>query len=341
MNALKKIVSKFKGRNILVIGDLILDQYIRGSVSRISPEAPVPIVLQEEEPIFTPGGASNVAKNLQSLGAKVTIIGKVGKDAEGKVLLGGLKKQGISTSEIFVDPLSPTILKTRIIARHQQVLRIDREKIQESLSESLLKKVLRFAEVHMRSFDAVILSDYGKGMVTPQIIEGVCGLAKALGKIVTVDPKVGHFAYYRSVTAITPNKSEAENAIRNIKVTQSDGGKLLVDTDRLRDMHDVKQAGEQLLKFLDLESVLITLGEEGMCLFVKDQKPVHIPTKAQDVFDVTGAGDTVIAVYTIGLSAGATKLQAAELANYAAGIVVGKMGAVAVSAQELIASLKG
>lgn len=340
MSAYKQLISAFKGKNILVVGDVILDQHIHGSVSRISPEAPVPIVLQKGEPTFSPGGAANVASNLRSLGARVTLVGRIGNDEEGKIFLNALKKGGIPTKGILKDPQVPTIIKTRIMAHHQQVLRLDREKVDERMSEKFLSQVKKLLQKTIKNYDAIILSDYGKGLLSRELIEFVCVLAHQNKKIVTVDPKVEHFSYYEGVTSITPNRKEAENAIRNIKITHTSSHRLGLRSDSLRNLEDVKRAGEQLLKFLKLESLLITLGEEGMYVFEKGKKPSHIHTRAQEVFDVTGAGDTVIAVFTLALSAGASKYDAAELANYAAGVVVGKWGAVAVTRDELRNAVK-
>ncbi len=336
MNPYKKLIKQFKKKRILVIGDVILDQHIQGVVSRISPEAPVPVVLQKQDPTFSPGGAANVANNLRVLGAKVLLVGRVGKDQEGKILQTCLKESGLSTLGVFVDRFSPTIVKTRIIAQHQQVLRLDREKVAPSEDKKFYPKVLSFLKRNIHRFDAVIISDYGKGMITRNLVEESCALALENNKILTVDPKVEHFAYYSGVTAITPNRSEAENAIRNIKITHNGKRKLALTSDRLETIADVEKAGKQLLRFMNLSSLLITLGEYGLMLFEKGKKPVRIPTKAQDVFDVTGAGDTVISVFTLGLTTGATMFQAADLANYAAGIVVGKMGAVSVTPKELL-----
>jgi D-glycero-beta-D-manno-heptose-7-phosphate kinase len=340
MSNYKNIISRFRGKRIMVIGDVILDQHIRGSVSRISPEAPVPIVHQQGEPSFSAGGAANVAKNLKSLGARVLLMGRVGRDGEGRQLLRCLRKMGMTTQGIFVDPQTPTVLKTRVIAGHQQVLRIDRERVTDEGEDHVFKKASEFLNKHLTSVDAIILSDYGKGMITKPLVEQVCAQALKKKKILTVDPKVEHFAYYRRVTAITPNKAETENAIRNIKITQSNGRLLDIHTDRLQTDSDIDHAARQLLKFLDLESLIITLGEQGMCLMERGKEPQRINTKAKEVFDVTGAGDTVIAVFTLALTTGISKSQAADLANYAAGIVVGKMGAVAVTPTELIEATK-
>ncbi|HOY09991.1 MAG TPA: D-glycero-beta-D-manno-heptose-7-phosphate kinase [Candidatus Omnitrophota bacterium] len=340
MNSYKKIIKAFKSKKLLVIGDIILDQHIRGSVSRISPEAPVPVVVQEQDPTYSPGGAANVACNLRTLGAKVLLVGRIGGDPEGRLLDQCLQDCRIATSGVFVDRYTPTIVKTRIIAQHQQVLRLDRERVAPSEDKKFYPKVLNFLKRNIPKFDAMIMSDYGKGMITRELVEEICALARHYGKILTVDPKVEHFAYYSGVTAITPNRKEAENAIRNIKITHNGRKKLPLTSDRLETIADVEKAGAQLLKFMELESLLITLGEHGLMLFERGKKPVRIPTKAQDVFDVTGAGDTVISVYTLGLSAGVSKFQAADLANYAAGIVVGKMGAVTVTPEELLEATK-
>ena len=340
MEHYRQIISRFKAKKILVIGDIILDQYIKGSVSRISPEAPVPIVLQEGQPTFTPGGAANVANNLSSLGAKVTLVGRIGLDGEGKILTRELKKRRINTSGIVTDRSIPTILKTRIIAEHQQVVRVDRESVNAGTGSLLAERLRHYILKQLTGMDAVIISDYGKGVITPPLLAEVCSAAVEKKKIITVDPKVEHFSFYHGVTGITPNKKETENAIRDIKIRQNSGRRLGLSSDRLETDTDVDIAGQQLLKFLNLESLLITLGDQGMRLFEKNKKPVHINTKAREVFDVTGAGDTVISVFTLSLTAGATKHEAADLANYAAGIVVGKMGAVPVSRKELLSAIK-
>lgn len=251
MHSYKQLIADFKGKKILVIGDVILDQHIHGSVSRISPEAPVPIVLQEGEPTFSPGGAANVASNLRSLGASVTLVGRIGRDNSGKIFLNALKKGGISTKRILIDTKIPTIVKTRIVAHHQQVLRLDREIVDEKVNEKLLAKLKTFLQNNIKSYDAVILSDYGKGLLTKELIEFICALARNNDIIVTVDPKVEHFSYYEGVTSITPNRKEAENAIRNIKITHLASHKLGLHSDALRTLPDVERAGEQLLKFLN------------------------------------------------------------------------------------------
>ena len=196
----------------MVIGDIILDRYIQGSVSRISPEAPVPVVV-EERCFHTIGGAANVAHNLSSLGSEVIQVGRVGNDAEGNILKQDLKIRGIDTSGVFIDKNIPTVTKTRIIAGHQQVVRVDREDCKACVDASVNEKIINFIKKNIDFVDAVIISDYGKGMITADIVSFICSLAIRKGKIITVDPKTEHFNYYHSVTAITPNKKELENAL--------------------------------------------------------------------------------------------------------------------------------
>lgn len=339
MAQLDVIISKFPRKTILVIGDIILDQYIQGRASRLSPEAPVPVVLQEKS-FYTPGGSANVAHNLCGLGAKAILVGKIGNDHEGRILLQELRKKGIDTRGIFVDKSLPTICKTRVIAQHQQVVRIDREKTEETPNKLVVNKIMNFIRLNLPSCDAVIISDYGKGLITSELVNFVRDLALGHKKIITVDPKVEHFRYYRNVTAITPNLKETENAIRNIKITEDLPEKLKVHFDQLRNDGHIDLAGRELLKYLDLDCLLITLGEQGMRLFEKEKEPVVINTQAKEVFDVSGAGDTVIATFTLGLSAGAKKNEAANLANLAAGIVVGKLGTVAVTKKELLEAVR-
>jgi len=334
------IFSKFSRKNILVVGDVILDKYISGTVSRISPEAPVPVVL-ENESFYTPGGAANVAQNIYGLGAKVTLIGRIGDDPEGQVLMRQFKEEGLNTHGIFVDKKIPTICKTRVIAQHQQIVRIDREKIGVTGSKEVIRKIYNFTEKNIAAFDAVIISDYGKGLITPELVDFVRTKTLAKNKIIIIDPKVEHFSYYRNVTAITPNLRETENAIRNIKITSKSAEKLKIHNDKLLKDKDIDLAGSELLRYLKLDVLLITLGERGMRLFEKGKKPVSIKTKAREVYDVSGAGDTVISVFTLSLAAGATKRQAAEIANYAAGIVVRKIGAAAVTKKELTKVIAG
>lgn len=315
------IVNRFDKNSVIVIGDLILDEFVWGDVSRISPEAPVPVVEVSRES-FMPGGAANVAANIAALGGNVKLVGLVGEDHRAELLTGLLKGQGVDTTGIMYDHLRPTTLKTRVIARQQQVVRVDREKSQV-INAKLLDKMLSFIETHINSTKAILIEDYGKGVIVPELIKKIVDFAKKKKLIVTVDPKEEHISYYKGVSCITPNTSEASRA-SGVKI---------------KDKATLYEAGRKLLNILDSRAVLITLGEQGMCLFEQSGKITQIPTRAQEVFDVSGAGDTVIAAFTLSLSSGASMLDAAHISNYAAGIVVGKLGVATCSPKELINSI--
>ncbi|MFH1854401.1 MAG: D-glycero-beta-D-manno-heptose-7-phosphate kinase [Candidatus Omnitrophota bacterium] len=319
---LRKIVSRFSGKKVLIIGDLILDEFLWGDVSRISPEAPVPVVWVRSES-FMPGGAANVANNIQSLEGKTYIAGVVGMDERGKILKNLLQEKGVDIGGVVVDSDRPTILKTRVIAHHQQVVRIDKEKM-DNLSQEFIDQIIAYAKTLISDIDAIIIEDYGKGVVTPGLLRGILKLARRHKKIVMVDPKEEHFNYYKGVTSITPNHHEAAKAV-GIKI--SDDKSLL-------------KIGMALLKKLKSESVLVTLGENGMRLFERSGKITHIPTVAQDVFDVSGAGDTVISTFTLALASGASMIDAARISNFAAGVVVGKVGIATVTQKELLARIR-
>jgi len=333
MSKYNTIIGRFKAKRLLVLGDVVLDRYIKGSVSRISPEAPVPIVLQEES-FYTPGGAANVANNLVSLGADVTLVSKIGDDIEGSILKRELALRHIPTKALFIDSRMDTIFKTRIIAQHQQIVRLDREKPNRTDLDLIKEgKILPFLRRHMKEFQAVIISDYGKGLIDSRLLAQVHKLASYYKLPVVVDPKVEDLREYGQVSCITPNKKEAEAALKNI--SENTRKAVGIRSTKLDSKDDIEANGCGLLRFLGIESLLITLGEHGMYLFEHDRKPFPIPTMARQVFDVSGAGDTVIAVFALCLAAGADKSQAAKIANYAAGIVVGKMGAVAIQLDEL------
>ncbi|MDD5439373.1 MAG: D-glycero-beta-D-manno-heptose-7-phosphate kinase [Candidatus Omnitrophica bacterium] len=319
---LKRIVNGFEGRKILVVGDLILDEFIWGKVTRISPEAPVPVVWVDHES-FMPGGAANVANNIASLGGEAHLVGVIGNDDHGAVLKGELGQKGIQTGGILNDNSRPTIVKTRVIAHQQQVVRIDREKT-DRISDDILAKATDYVKKVLPSMDALIIEDYGKGLITPEVLKTIIGMAKRSGKIISVDPKEDHFKHYRGVTVVTPNASEAYNAT-GVKIKDDDS---------------LLKAGHYLLDKLRTKIALITLGEEGMAVFEKGKPYRKIPTVAQEVFDVSGAGDTVISTYTLALAAGATPIQAAHVANCAAGVVVGKVGISVVTRQELVRRIK-
>jgi len=315
---LEKIVHRFKGASVMVIGDLILDEFIWGDVSRISPEAPVPVVWVKKES-FMPGGASNVANNLASLGAKVYSVGVIGDDDRGVILKNSLERKGIDTSGILVDGTRPTILKTRVVAGHQQVVRIDREKT-DHLSDLMINRMIDSIAQTMKKVDAVIIEDYGKGVITPKLLRKIVPFAKRENKIISVDPKEEHFKYYRGITVITPNNHEASRAVGF----------------EIKDDKTLRKAGEALLTKIGCKIALVTLGENGMAVFCKGRPMEQIPTVAQEVFDVSGAGDTVIAAYTLGLASGGDPVKSAYIANCAAGIVVGKIGIAVVNPEELI-----
>ena len=337
MRNLKNIIRKFSQANILVVGDLILDEYIWGSVERISPEAPVPVVWAKKR-TFAPGGTANVANNICSLGGGVTLLGVMGQDVNSKILLNELKKKRINTQGIFVEPGRHTTVKTRILAGHQQVVRVDWEHTHD-LPGALNAKILNFIQKNIKKFDAIIIEDYGKGVINVALLERLIFLAKANKLIITVDPKEENFRHYCDVTAITPNRKELENAIRNLKLKDT-AGSFKINTDKLFTDKDIDLAAREILKYLNLDSLLVTLGEQGMKLLEKNGRLTHIPTVAQEVFDVSGAGDTVISTFTLALCAGASKLEAAHLANFAAGIVVGKLGTAVASSRELSARIK-
>ena len=311
-------MSKFKNTRVLVIGDLILDEFIWGEVSRISPEAPVPVVWVRSES-FMPGGASNVASNLRSLGANVYLAGVIGDDERGAILKGELDSKGIDTKGILVDGSRPTTLKTRVVANHQQVVRIDKEKV-DHLSGSVMSRMIGYIKDAVKNVDAVIVEDYGKGVITPVLLSRIIPFARQAKKIISVDPKEEHFKYYRGISVITPNNHEASKAVGFA----------------IRDDATLKKAGEILLNRLNCKIVLITLGENGMAVFQKGKPMKQIPTVAQEVFDVSGAGDTVIASYTLALASGADPIESAHIANCAAGIVVGKVGIAVVTPKELL-----
>ncbi|MDP2941538.1 MAG: D-glycero-beta-D-manno-heptose-7-phosphate kinase [Candidatus Omnitrophota bacterium] len=330
---LKKIISNFPKANILVVGDLILDQYIWGEVERVSPEAPVPVVWAKSR-TYVPGGAANVANNIRSLGAAVSLLGLIGKDAHADILLTELKKRKIDTTGILVEPGRYTTLKTRDIAGHQQLVRVDWEHT-EALPDELNQKIIRFVKNNINNFAAVIIEDYGKGVINEALLKELIALTRKAKKLITVDPKEENFQYYSRVTAITPNRRELENAVRNLKVKDTEN-RFKLNYDRLLTDKDIDAAARQIMEYLGLESMLVTLGEQGMRLFEAGGGSTYIPTVAQEVFDVSGAGDTVISVFTLALSCGAAKPEAAHLANYAAGIVVGKLGTAVTTREELL-----
>jgi len=316
----RKIISKFKDKNILVIGDIILDHYIWGKVDRISPEAPVPVVEVTRES-FLLGGAANVAYNIVSLGGKASVIGINGQDIAGEALMSILMQRGVNCDGIFTEN-RPTTVKTRVIAHNQQVVRFDRED-KKYVDGKILKGILKYINSVILNYDAVIVSDYKKGMISPELVKDIVKKTKPKGTFIAVDPKVGHFDFYKGVSLITPNVMEASIG-SNIEI---------------RDDKTLLKSGKSLMKKLSCKAVLITRGEQGMSLFQKE-KVSHIPTVARKVYDVTGAGDTVISAFTLAYASGANMEEAAVIANHAAGIVVGEVGTAVTTADQVMESFK-
>ena len=301
----------------MVIGDLMVDEYIWGNVSRVSPEAPVPVVSVTSESLRL-GGAGNVVNNIHTLGGKVLLAGIVGNDEMGRKVIHDLHKMGLETKGVIVEPERVTTVKTRIIAQHQQVVRYDRE-ITRPIHPENIQQILSLLEGGINELDAVLVSDYGKGVICEPLMERVRSLTQRAGKILAVDPKVKNFPLFREVTIITPNHYEAAEAT----------GRWIMSEE------DLMTVGRTLLQRLQVQSVLITRGEKGMTLFQHNGEVIHIPTMAKEVYDVTGAGDTVISVLTLAMASGATAKEAAILSNIAAGMVVGEIGTATIKASEL------
>ncbi len=315
----RKILSEFRSKKILVIGDIILDRYIWGKVNRISPEAPVPVVEVTDENYLL-GGASNVANNIISLGGHATLLGVAGNDRAGEILMRMIEQRSIKSCIYYGS--RPTTVKTRVIAHGQQVVRFDREN-RDRVEGKVLKQILHFLHDEMPDHDAVIISDYRKGMISSELVREVLKLARKKNTFVAVDPKVGHFHCYKKVSIITPNINEASQA-SGIEI---------------RDEKSLMNAGKTLLKKMSCSAVLITRGERGMSLFEKD-KVVNVPTVAKNVYDVTGAGDTVIAAFTLAYASGAGMEESAVIANHAAGIVVGEVGTAVATPEKLLDSFR-
>ena len=325
---LRALLAAFAGRRVLVAGDLMLDEYIWGRVSRISPEAPVPVVEVTGESYY-PGGAANVARNLRELSAEVAVLGLAGKDAAGDRLTGLLSDSGVDATGVL-RAATPTAVKSRIIARNQQVVRVDRER-REALSNEQTAAATQCLDRLIPAVDAIIVADYGKGFITQTLADYICESSRRHGRILTVDPHPHTSIAWQSATAIKPNRAEAFLASGMPPADPV----LPVVEDRA-----LLEAGSRLRRLWNTGTLLITLGEHGMLLLQDDAPPFHTPTCARDVFDVSGAGDTSIAVLTLALAAGATPAEAAQLANRAAGIVVGKLGTATVSAAEMQAGLE-
>jgi len=314
---LGRLMERFQKTTLLVVGDIVIDQFIWGTVSRISPEAPVPVVAVSSESLLL-GGAANVVNNIWSLNGKALVSGIIGCDAMGETVRALLRERGCDLEGVVEDGQRPTTVKTRVIAHSQQVVRFDREEVAPVSPESR-RQIISYVERHWDDVDGVVISDYGKGVVTRELMTFILDKMKGDGKLVAVDPKMNNFDLYRGATIVTPNSAEAEFA----------AGMQVCDEDSL--VH----IGAALLGRFASRAVLITRGEAGMVLFEENGGVTKVPTVAKEVYDVTGAGDTVIGTLTLALAAGSDFAQAAVLANYAAGIVVGKVGTATVTPEEL------
>jgi len=326
----QQIASRFSDMKLLVVGDIMLDEFIWGRVKRISPEAPVPIVEVDRETSY-PGGAANVARNLREFSGDVYLLGLIGTNLHATQLKSLLAAEGIRLDCLVEDPAYQTIVKTRIIARNQQVVRVDREK-NVGLTHLQTARALEQLGNLIDQIDGIIIEDYAKGLLNQDLVDAIVAKARAAGKVVTIDPNPNNHLSWSGVTAIKPNRNEAFAAAG---LPQTDPVEpATADTALMR-------AGEILLERWNTESLLVTLSEQGIMLFQRNAPPFHIPTRAQEVFDVSGAGDTTIALFTLALCAGADPTEAAVIANYAAGVVVGKLGTATLTPAELLASFDG
>lgn len=319
MKRLLDVLEKFRGTHLLVVGDLMLDRFVWGDVERISPEAPVPVLRVTSESSRL-GGAANVIHNIRSLGGRVTACGVIGRDQAGTQIMSDLRRLGASTAGVFREGRFQTIQKTRIIAspRHQQIVRLDREN-HANLEGRVLERICGFVMERIGRCDGVVVSDYGKGVVHGRLLNLVAEASGKAQRVCVIDPKKENYKCYRLPTLITPNKDEASEA----------------SGIAIRDDSSLAAAGEKLIRLWRAKAVLITRGAEGMSLFRPRRAVKHFPTEAREIFDVTGAGDTVVAVCALALAGGATYEEAAVVANLAAGLVGGEAGTVAVRLQRL------
>jgi rfaE bifunctional protein kinase chain/domain len=321
-------LQNFRSKHILIIGDVMLDRFIWGNVSRISPEAPVPVVEVTRDDYY-PGGAANVARNLIHFADRVSVMGRAGVDADGDQLVALLDAQLLDSSGILRDEALPTTVKTRVIARHQQVVRIDQEKF-ALLSGEMLDQAMTHIESRLDGIDAIILQDYGKGFVTQDLVDRLAELNKDMKIPITVDPNPSNPINWKGAMAIKPNRHEA---FKVADLAEVPIGKNPAEDATVRKLADI------LFAKWDTNLLLITLGEQGMAVCEREGAIHHIPSRAQEVFDVSGAGDTAIALFTLALASGLTPHDAAEVSNYASAVVVGKVGTATLSAEELLASL--
>ncbi len=321
-DGMTRLIKKFRGRRVVVIGDLMLDHYIWGTVNRISPEAPVPVVSVSKESTHL-GGAANVAQNIVSLGGKAELFGVVGEDEFGRRLIREMNRVGIGIGGVIIDRSRPTTKKTRVLAHNQQVVRFDVEE-KEGLSEKVEKNLLEKITNAISRADSILISDYAKGVVTGGLMKGIRKVSSREKTFTIVDPKVSNMSFFQGVDIITPNAGEAVGAVGLGEVT----------------LPNIIKAGEALLERLACRAVLITRGDQGISLFERERKAIHIPAVAREVYDVTGAGDTFIGTLALGISSGASLKDSAALANCAAGIAVGTVGTETVSHRDLSLFLK-
>lgn len=324
----RQLITTFADRRICVIGDLMLDRYIYGAVRRISPEAPVPVVNVTHEKCM-PGGASNVAWNIQTLGGQGQAAGVVGDDEAGHTLRDLLETHHVNVEPIITDTHIRTTVKTRIIAERQQIVRVDWED-SFALTDSVLNRLCEEVARTIAQADGVIIEDYGKGVIQQQVVNAALAAARDKGIPVGYDPKDDHALDVRGITVATPNRKEAYAAVGREEPIR--------DLPPLDDA-DLREIGTRLLDKWGMPMLAITLGPQGMILFEQEGDPIHVPTRAREVFDVSGAGDTVIATSTLALASGASPREAVELANYAAGVVVAQLGTAPCTAAELIGSI--
>ena len=317
----RSLAKIFPLKKILVVGDVMLDEFLFGEVSRISPEAPVPVVEILKE-TFRLGGAANVAQNIRALGGHPVLLGIVGDDSESEKILAELRSQQMETRGLLHSAKRKTTKKTRIIAGPQQVCRADRED-RRPLADEEERQIGRAVEDWINRCDGVVVSDYAKGLISPPVFRKVASACKQHKKFLIVDPKIKNFSFYRDATVITPNHAEAEIA------AQLD----------ICDDTSLARAGERLLQITRAQAILITRGKNGMSLFERGKKARHLATMAMEVFDVTGAGDSVVATLALAVASGASLADAADVANHAAGIVVGKLGTASASVEEIARSL--
>jgi len=322
VRALKRLVGRFPGTRVLVIGDLMLDQFVWGDVSRISPEAPVPIVRVRRQE-GRPGGAGNVVTNVVALGGRADACGLVGDDLAGRALATALASAGGGLAGVVRSRALATTAKTRVIAHNQQVVRFDQDPDADGIPARIATRLRAWVAAHARRYQVIVVSDYGKGVVTPELLADLAALRKRYGFAYVIDPKRPNFAHYRGASLVKPNLGEASVAAG-------------ID---IEDRASLASAGSELLRRWEADAILISRGEEGMSLFKPKARPQHFPTAAQEVYDVTGAGDTVLATCALALASGGTFEEAARLANHAAGVAVGKIGTATVTARELLRAL--